>query len=115
MNRSIQQRFFWPGAWSQIKKHCQECERCAKAKTTPANRPEMIPITATQPFEIVTFDIMGALQPLEEDGSRYILVLIDHFTKWAETRALNDALATTVANGVLSELRHQTRSLRLYS
>ena len=38
VTRSIQQRFFWPGAWSQIKKHCQECERCAKAKATSGAR-----------------------------------------------------------------------------
>ena len=101
--KSIQHRFFWPGAWSQIKRHCRECDRCARAKTTPSNRPEMIPITATQPFEI-TFDIMGPLQPLAEDDSRYILVLMCHFTKWAVTRAIKDARAKTVALVIFCEI-----------
>ncbi len=99
----IQHRFFWQGARYQIKKQFKEGHRCARAKTTPSNRPEMIPITATQPFEI-TFDIMGQLQSLAKDGSLRILVVMCQFTKMDVTRALKDALSKTVALVIFFEI-----------
>ena len=63
----------------------------------------MIPIKAHRPFEMVTFDIMGPIWPLADDGGKYVLVLIDHFTKWAECFALKDQTAVSVANVIFQE------------
>ena len=37
-----------------------------------------------EPWERVTIDITGN-HPKSRNGNEYILTVIDHFTKWAET------------------------------
>ena len=103
VSRKVNARFYWPRSWSEIKAHCQQCHECATSKTATHNAPQMIPIEVTQPFELVTFDIMGPIAPVTAEGNRYILVMLDHFTKWAEAFALKDQKAQTVANIIFSE------------
>ena len=43
-------------------------------------------------LDIVAVDILSGL-PIAPDGSKYILVLTDYFTKWARAFALPDAEA----------------------
>ena len=50
----------------------------------------MIPIRTSSPFELVAFDLMGPISPGTDADNRYILVIVDHFTKWAEDFALKD-------------------------
>ena len=46
------------------------------------------------PLDVVAVDILSGL-PTTTDGSRYILVLTDYFTKWACAFPLPDAEAST--------------------
>ena len=45
-------------------------------------------------MDIVAIDILSGL-PLATDGSKYILVVTDYFTKWSEAYPLPDAEAHT--------------------
>ena len=47
-------------------------------------------------------DILGPL-PLTTRGNRYVLVVTDYFTKWAESYAIPDQSATTVAEKLVSK------------
>jgi len=53
------------------------------------------PIETRSPFEKIGIDLIGPL-PLTKNNNRYIVVIIDYGTKWAETRAIPDAAATTI-------------------
>ena len=57
-------------------------------------------IQSNFPFQILTADIAGPL-PTTPDGNRYILIIVDHFTKWAQAFAIPNALAKTVANCIV--------------
>ena len=59
-------RFYWPGSWSQIKKHCHAC---AVSKQGIPNRPQLMSIKATRPFELVAFDMIGPITPITNRGS----------------------------------------------
>ena len=48
-------------------------------------------------MQIVALDIMGPL-PKSNQGNRYILVISDYFTRWAEAYGIPNQEAVTVAN-----------------
>ncbi|VDK43760.1 unnamed protein product [Taenia asiatica] len=54
------------------------------------------PMPTGFPGERVGIDIMGPL-PLTKGGNRYILVMVDYFTKVAEAEAMKAQDAETVA------------------
>ena len=61
-----------------------------KAPKTPLH-----PHSCGAPFEKITLNILDPL-PTSRMGNRYILVMIDYFTKWPEAFALPDHQAETV-------------------
>lgn len=60
-------------------------------------------IQATDPFDVLSWDIMGPL-PTSSQGNKYILVVTDIFTKWVEAFALKDTTANTLATVLLNEV-----------
>ena len=48
---------------------------------------------ASYPLQVVYIDILGPLPA----GSRSVLVVVDHFTKWAKAYGIINQKATTVA------------------
>jgi len=54
---------------------------------------------AGQPWQIVAVDLVGPM-PLSARGNTWILVLMDHFTRWADALAIPDATAPTVARAL---------------
>jgi len=46
------------------------------------------------PHDLVTMDVLSGL-PTATDGSKYVLVVVDAFTKWVEAYALPDQEAST--------------------
>ena len=59
-------------------------------------------INTGEPFERVVIDIIGQL-PKTDRGNRYILTVVDNFTKHVEAYALADQEATIVARMFLNE------------
>ena len=53
-------------------------------------------------LERVHIDIMGPLVETQK-GNKYILVIVDQFTKWVEAFPLKNQLAETVAGVVVRE------------
>jgi len=89
----VQSRCYWPGQRKCVKKYVTECETCQQVKPPKHyNIAELKPIYASKPFELLTTDILGPLECTKE-GNKYILVVCDHFTKWAEAFPLKTMTA----------------------
>ncbi|GFU73201.1 retrovirus-related Pol polyprotein from transposon 412 [Trichonephila clavipes] len=52
------------------------------------------------PFERIAFDILGPL-PRTASGNKYLLVVIDYFTKWPEVYPIPGSGSSTVAEAVV--------------
>ena len=99
----IRQRFYWPGLREDVERWCQQCLDCAQAKSpTPSARGPMVPSRVGFPMERVALDILGPL-PTSKRGNKYILVITDYFTRWAEALSLPNQEAVTVAQALFNE------------
>ena len=76
-------------------------ERCIKRKTIPGPSAELLNIVSTQPMELVCIDFLSLER--SKGGFENILVMTDHFTRYAQAFPTRNHLAKTTAK-VLSKI-----------
>jgi len=91
----LQQAYYWPGMRKDIALWYKQCPDCAQSKGPPT-RPhgKLTKVVTGAPLDIIAIDILSGL-PQTADGTKYLLVLTDYFTKWIEAFPLPDAEAST--------------------
>ena len=100
---NIKRHVYWPGMNEDIARWCKQCEMCARRKPGPGrNKNPMQHVNVGCPMERVAIDIMGPLTA-SHDGYRYIMVVQDYFSKFAEAYCLEDKTAQSVGDKLLSE------------
>ena len=52
--------------------------------------------TSSWPFEMWGMDVVGPISPLSSKEHRFILVITDYFSKWAETILLKEVKTSDV-------------------
>lgn len=92
-----------------VRQYIRSCPTCQRRKTPPqhiAGTLQPLPCP-TRPFDRVGIDLYGPL-PYTPSGNRWVVVAIDHLTRYAETSALISATAKDVAGFILRNivLRH---------
>lgn len=96
----IRHRYFWPFMSADIDSWCKKCSTCQQRRDpVPRCRAPLQPITTSRPGELVTMDIVE--YPKSSRGSRYCLVMIDHFTKWLELFPLRNQRSETIAKKIM--------------
>ena len=93
--RFIRDRFVWPGMTNDIDYWIRGCRNCVLLKTPPSERAPLTNITTSQPLELVSMDYL-LLETLK-GGYPNILVITDHFTKYAVAIPTRNQTAKTVA------------------
>ena len=85
----LKKNFTWPGIRKDVERYCQSCGPCqrlgggAQAVCQPLSH---LPIVG-KPFEMISADIVGPLKATSR-GNRYILVVIDHATRYLEAKSI---------------------------
>ena len=81
--KRLQEQVYWTGMAEEVKKFCESCLQC-KTSRFPNKKP-LAPLQhkeiATHPFSIISLDLAGPLQTSLK-GNRYILVIVDHLTRF---------------------------------
>ncbi|GFX52689.1 retrovirus-related Pol polyprotein from transposon 412 [Trichonephila clavipes] len=75
---------------------CHMCQINNYKNALPAGR--LIPILSNYPNEIVMLDLLGPYPVSRVRRNRYILIITDHFSKWAEIIPLKKASARVIAD-----------------
>jgi len=91
----LRQSYYWRGMKRDVENWYMQCDDCARGKGPPLRpRGHLKKIQVGAPLDLVTMDVLSGL-PTATDGSKYVLVVVDAFTKWVEAYALPDQEAST--------------------
>ena len=96
----VSQCYFWPNIFRDVAGFIKSCVTCQKHKleqTAPAGL--MRDRAVTEPWEVVTADIVGPL-PRSKSGNEYLLVMQDLFTKWIKIKPLPRATGPKIAEAL---------------
>ena len=90
----IRERFHWPRMTAEIEQWTKQCQRCLLRKSPTHNRAPLVNIVTLFPLELVCIDYL-TLEPAKGVGN--VLVITDHFTKYALAIATKSQTARTTA------------------
>lgn len=94
--KMISQRYVWFGMKNEIRKWCKECQDCQASKITRHVKAPFDQIPSPDRFHTVHIDLVGPLP--SSNGYRYLLTMIDRYTKWPEAIPLRGITAKLVAD-----------------
>ncbi|GFX51321.1 retrovirus-related Pol polyprotein from transposon 412 [Trichonephila clavipes] len=97
----VRERFFWGKVRADVEQWCKSCDACPARKGPKIrSRGKLHRYNVGAPFKRIAFDILGPL-PRTASGNKYLLVVMDYFTKWPEVYPIPDQEAPTVAEAVV--------------
>ena len=86
----LQQEAYWVRMAKDVQLYCQQCTTCQQAK---------LPNPAWVPMPIGQADILEV--PVSRQNHRYLLVVMDYFTKWIEAIPLHDQTAASITKAII--------------
>ncbi|KAL5497228.1 hypothetical protein EMCRGX_G013661 [Ephydatia muelleri] len=90
----IRQEAYWVNIAQDVDRYCRECVTCQKAKLPMPVRSTLTNIPIGRPWQMIAIDILEV--PVSTKNNRYLLVIQDYFTKWADARPLKDQTAVRI-------------------
>jgi hypothetical protein len=102
----ICRRYFWHHRTEDVKSVVRSCHQCQLVRSEGSIRSgdqELKSIPVCDLFYRMAMDTAGPL-PETKAGNKYILVAIDHYSKWCEAKAVADHGAKTAAIFLEDEL-----------
>ena len=95
-------KYYWPTMRIDIENHISRCLSCAQTKGTTTTAPILEYPLPAGPFDVVGLDLLQL--PRSIQGSGYILVCVDHFSRFVVLAPLRDKSAVSVAHALVSHL-----------
>ena len=91
--------YFWPNARDDITNWVKSCPNYLSFNPPPHgySKAPLQPIESSERFQLVCYNLAGPFIPASDNGYTYVLILVDHFTKWLEVIQLKDIRASTIA------------------
>ena len=97
----IRENYYFPGMTTEIKLYCNTCEVCFNNNHAYQKNPKapMKLFPANRPSQYLCIDLVGQLSTTAR--YKWILVMVDRFTKMVQAAPLTDATAPTIAKALM--------------
>lgn len=84
-------RYYWPTRHRDVAYYCKSCPNCQKVGPLRPSQ-SVLPIIQLQPMDLLGMDFIGPLTPVVKGtGSRYILIIVDYFSRYLFAKAVRTA------------------------
>ncbi|XGW31362.1 hypothetical protein V3C99_009938 [Haemonchus contortus] len=93
--RELSKRVFRENMTRDVRLWTEECKKCTLFNAQSQMTPPLKPISSTRPFEMIGVDLLE-MGPTSS-GNKYILSVIDHFTKFGGAYPVASKSAETIA------------------
>lgn len=95
--KRIQENYYWPKMVNHVKHYVKTCSQCQSNKhpTQAVKVPIGIQKETDGPWETIAVDFMGPF-PRSRDGNRYVLVVVDIFSKFVFLKPMRQADTKTM-------------------
>lgn len=94
----VKSRYYWPGMNKDVERKVSSCANCILRKTRSIKSAELVNISSSQPLEILCLDYLTLEQ--SKGGYENILVITDHFTRYAQAIPTRNQSAKTTAKSL---------------
>jgi hypothetical protein len=110
----IKSRFNWPGMDKDIDIKVKSCSNCILRKSKCKTSAELVNMQSSYPFELVCIDYLSLEQ--SKGGYGNILVITDHFTRYAQAIPTRNQMAKTTAKCLWENfIQHYSFPAKLHS
>lgn len=92
---AFRRRYYWPTMRADCMAQARGCLICAQCRQPRKNQAPLVPIVTTRPWELVCVDVLEI--GTSRSKNRYVLAMMDHFSKWAEAQPIPNKEAGTIA------------------
>ncbi|UYV65984.1 K02A2.6-like [Cordylochernes scorpioides] len=100
----LKNKYYWPFTVKDVSEFVKTCHLCQSRKgsnKSPSGLLQPNP-PANYPFERIGIDFVGPL-PLTKRRRKWIIVLTDYYTKYAETKAVSEATVKEVSTFLIEQ------------
>lgn len=99
-NKLMSEKFVWPNMKKDVATWSRNCIQCQKSKIHRHNKAPLTRYDLTESrFDHINVDIVGPLPP--SNGYRYLVTIVDGYTRWPEAIPVRDIFAETVAQAII--------------
>ena len=96
----LKQMAYWVGMAKATELYCRSCNVCQQSKLPMALAVPMTNVPIGRPWQMLAVDVLEV--PMSSHGNRYLLVLQNYFTKWAEAVPMPDQTAERIVRALIS-------------
>ena len=99
----LQNRVYWPGLRHDVRSYLASCPVCLARKSPCPRRAPMGHVNVGHRWDRVAMDLLD-MSVTTAKGNRYVLVMVDCFSRWTEACPLPDKTALGVADAFFQQI-----------
>ena len=98
----LEGRYWWKGIAADVSKVVAHCPHCSQARAVvTSSSPELRPLPIKGLMYRWGVDLFGPVKPKSSRGNQYVMIAIEHFSKWVVAVPIPDKQAAHVAYAFL--------------